>query len=212
MAAPTRLAQHVGIYSMNGNMSPAPISHQTQMRCQRSVQRSQAPLKPSPTVLNRASRDQWPPRRVLSNLRSLPAQPPGQLPQQSEANSVLFLHQMWPRRPFLSAQAALLVASASATGITNDSSVAVGQTFDYIVVGGGTAGTAVAVRLAEDPALKILVIEVGADARTDPDVFDIYRFTDAYGGPLDWAWPTDQNKTIHGYVSLLRASVLASGS
>ena len=119
---------------------------------------------------------------------------------------------MWPRRPFLSAQAALLVASASATGITNDSSVAVGQTFDYIVVGGGTAGTAVAVRLAEDPALKILVIEVGADARTDPDVFDIYRFTDAYGGPLDWAWPTDQNKTIHGYVSLPRAGVLASGS
>ena len=34
-------------------------------------------------------------------------------------------------------------------------------TFDYVVVGGGTAGLTVATRLAEDPTLSIAVIEAG---------------------------------------------------
>ena len=92
-------------------------------------------------------------------------------------------------------------AHAHASGITNDSTVASGQTFDYIIVGGGTAGTAVAARLSEDASLAILVIEVGADSRTDPDVFDIYRYSDAFGGPLDWAWTTDQGKIMRGCVT-----------
>ena len=94
-----------------------------------------------------------------------------------------------------------LVISARAGGITNDSSIASGQTFDYIVVGAGLTGTTVAARLAEDPALSILVVEVGADNRQDPEVFDIYEFTVAFGGPLDWAWETDGGRTIiHGCV------------
>lgn len=107
----------------------------------------------------------------------------------------MFLH-----RVFLLLQVGLLAVSARASGITNDSSIASGQTFDYIVVGAGTGGTAVAARLAEDPLLKILVIEVGADARTNPEVFDPYQFTVALGGPLDWDWTTDRNRTIHGCV------------
>lgn len=36
-----------------------------------------------------------------------------------------------------------------------------GETFDYIVVGGGTAGCAVASRLSEDPGARVLVLERG---------------------------------------------------
>lgn len=34
-------------------------------------------------------------------------------------------------------------------------------TFDYIVVGGGTAGLTIAKRLAEDPLVKVAVVEAG---------------------------------------------------
>jgi 2-polyprenyl-6-methoxyphenol hydroxylase-like FAD-dependent oxidoreductase len=35
------------------------------------------------------------------------------------------------------------------------------KTFDFIVVGGGTAGNVVAARLAENPDVSVLVIEAG---------------------------------------------------
>ena len=36
------------------------------------------------------------------------------------------------------------------------------NTFDYIVIGGGTAGLVVATRLAEDPSKSVAVIEAGS--------------------------------------------------
>jgi choline dehydrogenase len=90
-----------------------------------------------------------------------------------------------------------------ASGVTHDPSTANGQTFDYIVIGSGLGGTTVAARLAENPDITVLLVEAGADNRQDPRVYDIYAYSQAFGTELDWAWGTDQGRTMRGYVSLL---------
>lgn len=43
----------------------------------------------------------------------------------------------------------------------------VNATFDYVVVGGGTAGLTIAARLAEDPDVSVAVIEAGGFYQQD---------------------------------------------
>lgn len=83
-------------------------------------------------------------------------------------------------------------------GVTNDTNLAANRVFDYIVVGGGTAGLTVAARLVEEPSVTVLVVEAGSDGRTDPRIFDIYNFGQAYGTELSWNWETVDGKVIQG--------------
>lgn len=48
----------------------------------------------------------------------------------------------------------------------------VNQTFDYIVLGGGTGGLTIAKRLAEDPSTTVAIIEAGGFYQVGDPVFE----------------------------------------
>lgn len=60
--------------------------------------------------------------------------------------------------------------------------------FDYIVVGGGTAGLVIANRLTENPAIRVAVIEPGDDQRQNPNVTDPTKLDQPLNTPLDWQY------------------------
>ena len=59
--------------------------------------------------------------------------------------------------------------------------------FDYLIVGGGTAGLAVAGRLSEDPDILVGVIEAGAARLGDPSILTPAAFS-ALVGTKDYDW------------------------
>ncbi|KAK3374545.1 hypothetical protein B0H63DRAFT_480461 [Podospora didyma] len=64
---------------------------------------------------------------------------------------------------------------------------ALAKPFDYIVVGGGTAGLVVASRLTEDSDVRVLVIEAGADRTADP-LIQVPGLVAAVYGNKDYDW------------------------
>lgn len=62
-----------------------------------------------------------------------------------------------------------LLKSALASGLFSNSFGVPGQnaSFDYVVVGGGTAGLTIAARLAEDQDVTVAVVEGGGFYQTD---------------------------------------------
>ncbi|KIP06679.1 hypothetical protein PHLGIDRAFT_128108 [Phlebiopsis gigantea 11061_1 CR5-6] len=90
------------------------------------------------------------------------------------------------------------LGTSLATGVVTTTPPPANTSFDYVVIGGGTTGLTVASRLSVNPAIRVLTIEAGLDNRTDPGVQSVFSFASAIGGPLDWAWKTEDGVTLDG--------------
>jgi choline dehydrogenase len=66
--------------------------------------------------------------------------------------------------------------------------------FDYVVVGGGTAGCVIAARLTADPGVSVLVLESGSGTPL-PEMAAPQAWPTLLGGPADWADPAQDAVT-----------------
>jgi choline dehydrogenase-like flavoprotein len=109
-----------------------------------------------------------------------------------------------------------------ANGVTNSHSKdalcsvdeLVSQEYDFIVVGGGTAGLCVATRLTEDPDITVAVLEAGANRMDDPGVSTPSLYPTLIGRPeYDWCMTSvDQPNAGNKKYSMPRGKLLGGSS
>ncbi|KAJ4488387.1 hypothetical protein J3R30DRAFT_929429 [Lentinula aciculospora] len=99
------------------------------------------------------------------------------------------------------------------TGITSDASTFAQSSFDYIIVGGGTAGLVLAARLTENSAVNVGVIEAGETRFDEADVNTPAYLGQALFNPLyDWAYETVSQDTLNGRSVGLNIGKMVGGS
>lgn len=86
------------------------------------------------------------------------------------------------------------------------------KTYDYIVVGGGSAGCVVATRLTEDPEVSVLLLEAGGTEQR-PDVETAAAWPSLIGSDADWGYMTTTQSVTGRSIPATRGKVLGgSGS
>ncbi|QVQ52203.1 GMC family oxidoreductase N-terminal domain-containing protein [Spiractinospora alimapuensis] len=85
-------------------------------------------------------------------------------------------------------------------------------TFDYVIVGGGTAGSVIANRLTEDPTTRVCVIEGGPSDVGQERVLKLRNWLGLLGGDLDYDYPTVEQPHGNSHIRHSRARVLGGCS
>ncbi|MEU6051840.1 GMC family oxidoreductase N-terminal domain-containing protein [Streptomyces xanthochromogenes] len=84
--------------------------------------------------------------------------------------------------------------------------------FDYVVVGGGTAGCVVAARLSEDPSVTVCLLEAGPSDVGDDNVLRLERWMGLLESGYDWDYPVEPQAHGNSFMRHARARVLGGCS
>jgi len=71
------------------------------------------------------------------------------------------------------------------------------DTYDYVIVGAGSAGAVLAARLSEDAHTTVLLLEAGGEAEAD-EVMIPAAFPALFKTKWDWNYSTTEQKQLHG--------------
>ncbi|KAK2012085.1 GMC oxidoreductase [Colletotrichum eremochloae] len=110
-------------------------------------------------------------------------------------------------RGFLTISTLLSGAASAVVRFTNSS-----DNHDYVIVGGGTSGLALANRLSENPAVSVLIIEAGGSVFDNVNVTNPNGYGLAFGTDIDYAFQTTNQTYGGGLVQTMRAAKALGGT
>lgn len=84
--------------------------------------------------------------------------------------------------------------------------------FDYLVIGGGSGGAAVAARLSEDPDVTVGLLEAGPTDADKPEILQLNRWMELLESGYDWDYPIEPQENGNSFMRQARAKVLGGCS
>ncbi|RHZ62616.1 hypothetical protein CDV55_104573 [Aspergillus turcosus] len=105
-----------------------------------------------------------------------------------------------------------LVAMLATTFFFSPVMLAAATSYDYIVVGGGACGLALANRLSDDLHHSVLIIERGDSVLENPLVYDTSAYGAAFGTHIDYAYQSAPQTYMGNKVETLRAGKALGGT